>query len=83
MNQRVILAGKRDSRHHSTTSFSKNDVMIELLSFVIGRGLTPFNKNNHANFSGQKKYKEALRGFYFLRIREKTLRVRYHPDSRP
>ena len=42
----VILAGKRDSRRRSTTSFSKNVVvaetsyqMLEVLSFAIGTGL--------------------------------------------
>ena len=38
-----------------------------------GEGLTSFEKNNGANFSGRKKYNEALWGIYFLRIREKTL----------
>ena len=42
----VILAGKRDSRRRSTTSFSENVVvaetsyqMLEVLSFAIGTGL--------------------------------------------
>ena len=38
-----------------------------------GEGLTFFNKNNRANFSGElKKENEAFRSVYFLRVREQT-----------
>ena len=51
---RVILAGKRDNRHHSTTGFSENVEVTEtsykmLESFISLRseeGLASFNKNN-------------------------------------
>ena len=58
----VILAGKRDSRRHSSMSFSENVVvsetsyqMLEVLSLWPGEGLTSFNKNNSANLSGEKR----------------------------
>ena len=44
-------------------------------SFIILRsreGLTSFNIDNAAIFSKEKKYNEAFRGVYFLRIREKN-----------
>ena len=31
-----------------------------------GEGLTSFNKDNSANFSGEKKCNEGFRGVYFL-----------------
>ena len=38
-----------------------------------GEGLTFFNKNNRANFSGElKKENEAFRSVSFLRVREQT-----------
>ena len=51
---RVILAGKRDNRHHSTTGFSENVEVTEtsykmLESFISLRSeesLASFNKNN-------------------------------------
>ena len=46
-------------------------------SFIIlrsGEGLSSFNKNNRANFSGEKKENEAFQGIYFLRICEKNLK---------
>ena len=59
---RVILAGKRDNRCHSTTGFSENFLvaeanyqMLEVLSFLQSwEILTYFNKNNRVNFSGKK-----------------------------
>ena len=58
----VILAGKRDSRRHSSMSFSENVVvsetsyqMLEVLSLWPGEGLTSFNKDNSANLSGEKR----------------------------
>ena len=55
--------GKRDSRRHSTTYFGQNVVveetsyqMFEVLSFYAWKRALPFfNKNNHANFSREKK----------------------------
>ena len=50
--------------------------MLELLSFCAesGGGLTSFNKDSSADFFNEKqKYNEAFRGFYFFRIRGKTL----------
>ena len=45
-------------------------------SFVIYRlrdGLTSFNKDSSANFSGEKKYNKDFQGVYFASICEKTL----------
>ena len=70
----VILAGKRGSRRHSTTSFSEN-VVEAGTSFSIlqsGEVLTSFNNDNSVNFSGEKNYNEEFRGVYFLTICEKT-----------
>ena len=60
----VILAGKRGSRRHSTTSFSENVETgenkisnINVRSFIIlrsGEGVTSFTKGNSANFSTEK-----------------------------
>lgn len=76
MRARVsALAGKRDSRCHSTRSFGGNVLvlrkqaikphqMLEVSSYF-------FNDNNSATFFGEKKnYSEAFRGVYFLGIRE-------------
>ena len=57
-----VGGGGRDSRRHSTTSFSKNVMvaetslqMLQVLAFAIGKGLNLFpNKYNSANFSGEK-----------------------------
>ena len=59
----VILAGKSDSRRHSTTSFSKNVVvggnkLSDVRSFNIllsGEGLTSFSIYNRTNFFGEQK----------------------------
>ena len=48
-----------------------NSISVTILRS--GEGLTSFEKNNGANFTGGKNYKEALWGTYILRIREKTL----------
>ena len=45
-------------------------------SFIIyqlGDGLTSFNKDSSANFSGEKKYHKDFQGVYFASIREKTI----------
>ena len=63
----VILAGKHDSRRHSSAGFTENVVvveascqMLEVLSFFLsGKGLTSFNKINRVNFSGENR-KTAL-----------------------
>ena len=79
----VILAGKHDSRRHSTTSVYENVVEAEtsfvsyqmlgdFISLRSGEGLTSFNKKDCANFSGEKNRNEAFRGVDFLRIREKV-----------
>ena len=55
------MAGKRDSRRHSTASFNKNVEVAEkklsnVRSFIIlrsGEGLASFNKENSANVSGE------------------------------
>ena len=69
----VILAGKHDSRRHSTTSVNENVVEAEtsfvsyqmlgdFISLRSGEGLTSFNKKDCANFSGEKNRYEAFRG---------------------
>ena len=73
--------GKRDSRRHSATSFSKNVMLVghKLLSIIgftilrLGDNLTYFNKDNSANFFGQKDVQEAVQGVYYFRKCEKTL----------
>ena len=42
----VILAGKRDNRRHSTTSFLENVAVVffKLFHFAIGRGLNLLQK---------------------------------------
>ena len=73
--------GKRDSRRHSATSFSKNVTLVghkllSIIGFTIlqqGDNLTSFNKDNRANFFGQKDVQEAVQGVYYLRKREITL----------
>ena len=63
----MILAGKHDSRRHSSAGFTENVVvveascqMLEVLSFFLsGKGLTSFNKINRVNFSGENR-KTAL-----------------------
>ena len=55
--------------------FSENVEVMETSYQIIlrsGQGLTSSNKENSANFSGEKKYNEAFRGVYFWTIREKT-----------
>ena len=48
--------------------------MLEVLSILRSReGLTSSNLHNSAIVSNEKKHNEALRGVYFVRIREKTL----------
>ena len=58
MNQRHF-GGKRDSRRHSATSFSDNDVVagtsLEVSSFCDReRAKPPPIKNNRSIFSGEK-----------------------------
>ena len=60
----VILAGKRDSLRHSTTSFSENVVV----SYPSGEGSTSFKKDNNATLSTWS-FPGCL---FFLGIREKT-----------
>ena len=76
------FGGKRDSRRHSTTSFSESVVVAGTRyqmcnrRFSIlqpGEVLSSFNNDKSANFSGEKKYNEEFQGVYILRIREKTL----------
>ena len=42
-------------------------------NFIILRPERGRNENNRVNFYGEKKYNEAFRGVYFLRMRKKTL----------
>ena len=70
-----FLAGKRGSRRHSTTSFSRNVVVAETSSqrFITLRPGKFFNKNNRAIFSGEKSTM-TLSGVYVFEItRKKTL----------
>ena len=72
--------GKRDSRRHSATSFSKNVMLVghKLLSIIrftilrLGDNLTSFNKDNRALiFLEKRMYNEAVQGVYYLRKHEK------------
>ena len=50
--------------------------LLSIIGFTIlqlGDNLTYFNKDNSANFFGQKDVQEAVQGVYYLRKREKTL----------
>ena len=64
------MAGKRDSRRHSTTSFSKNVVVAktsyEMLDyFAIDTWFNLLQKDNSVNFSSEKKYDEAFQDVFF------------------
>ena len=74
------MAGKRDSRRHSPTSFSEcrrgGNKLSSVRSFSIlqsGEVLNSFKNDNNVNFSGEKKYREEFLGVYFLTIRGETL----------
>ena len=81
----VILAGKHDSRRHSTAGFSENVVvagtsyqMCEVFIILRSReGLTSFSMNNRANVFSENKSKMKLSVVSFfcfvLRKRAKTL----------
>ena len=78
------MAGKRDSRRHSTTSFSKNVVVAktsyEMLDyqdyFAIETWFNLFQKDNSVNFSREKKYDEAFGMSFFKNTRKKKLQVK-------
>ena len=85
----VISAGKRDGRRHSTTSFSENVVVAKtsyrnVRSYHLrsGEGLTSFNKNNRANFSGEKS-EMKLSGVSIFLAYAKKLKIKCRPRSRP
>ena len=81
----VILAGKRDSRRHSTTGLSENDQrecrsggnkLTDVRSFIIlrsGEGLTSFSINNRTDFFGEKSTMKLSVVSVSLRTRAKTL----------
>ena len=76
----VILAGKCDSRRHSTTNFSENVVVAktsyQMLRILLlsdrERASPPFNGNKRTNFCGERKQNEAFHSFYFQVTGEKT-----------
>ena len=78
----VFLAGKRDCRRHSTTSFRENIKvaekryqMLEVLSFCDQVGLTSLNTNNSANFLGEKStMKPPGMSIFWLRNTRKNLK---------
>ena len=53
-------------------SGNKYSNIRSFIFFRLGEGLTSFNKDNNATFSGEEKYNEAFRDAYLFRIREKT-----------
>ena len=76
---------------HMTTLFNIALVLqgeIWYWSLLVLKGLTSSNKDNSANFSGEKTHDETLRGVYFfftilgkkLQIKSRT-RIRSHPRS--
>ena len=76
----VILAGKRGSRRHSTTSLSENVElaetsyqMLEVLSFCDRKGASSPSLKITALTFLVKNGKMKLSGESILRIREKTL----------
>ena len=88
----VILAGKRDSRCHSPTSFSENVIVAgtklsNLRKFIIllsREGLTSFSINNPTSFFGEKKESEAFRGVFFWEHAQKVqVKSRTRTLSRP
>ena len=72
-----ILAGKRDSRHYSTTCFMKNVLveessyqMLEVSTFCDREGTqTPSIKITAVTFLWKKKYNKDFPSVYFLRRR--------------
>ena len=89
----AIWAGSRDSRRHSTSSFSENVVVVEttyqmlevlLLQVRLGDGLTSSIENNNANFSGEISASK-LSGMSFIRVSAKKGKVksRIRCRSRP
>ena len=81
----VILAGKRDSRRHSTTGLSEIDQrecrsggnkLTDVRSFIIlrsGEGLTSFSVNNRTDFFGEKSTMKLSLVSVSLRTSAKTL----------
>ena len=79
------MAGKRDSRRHSTTGLSENDQrecrsggnkLTDVRSFIIlrsGEGLTSFSINNRTSFFGEKRTMKLSVVSVSLRTRVKTL----------
>ena len=79
------MAGKRDSRRHSTTGLSENDQreyrsggkkLTDVRSFIIlrsGEGLTSFSINNRTSFFGEKRTMKLSAVSVSLRTRVKTL----------
>ena len=74
-----ILAGKRDSRHYSTTCFIENVQveessyqMLEVLTFCDREGTqTPSIKITALTLQWKKKYNKDFPSVYFLRGRTK------------
>ena len=67
----VILAGKRGSRRHFTTSFTE----LNVRNFSIlqsGEVFTSFNNDDSAYFSGEKKYIEEFRSGFFWQYEKKV-----------
>ena len=73
----VILAGKRNSRHHSTTSFSGNgNKLVSRRSWENFK--TFFNKNNCANFYGEKSTMKPS-GVEFFENKRKKIKLKSRP----
>ena len=87
----VILAGKRDSLRHSTTSFSEEVVvagtsyqMLESFSILVsGEGLTSCSINNPANFFGEKSTVKLSWVSFFVWEHEQKLEVKSRTCTRP
>ena len=66
----VILAGKRGSRRHFTTSFTE----LNVRNFSIlqsGEVFTSFNNDDSAYLSDEKKYIEEFRSGFFWQYEKK------------
>ena len=85
------MAGKRDSRRHSTTRFSENVAWREQVikcktfhRFAIEEGLTSSSIINRTNFFGEKNKNEASKDVCFFRASAKTqVKCPTRTSSRP
>lgn len=61
----AVIVPRVPARMSPGSSENKLSNAITVTILASGEGLTSFDKNNGANFSGGKKYSEALWSIYF------------------